>query len=68
MKFYICDDMDSPCIFTQRSWLRLKESKVDLKRCIRHGALICHEREANDKSEVVKWARPRGLQDTPSQP
>ena len=58
-RFYICDHTESPCIFTEASWLRLKESTVDLKRCIRHGALICHEREANDKAEIIRWARPK---------
>jgi len=57
-RFYICEHSSSPCIFTERSFLRLKEGNGDLKRCIRHGSLISYEREAKDKAEVVRWLRP----------
>ncbi len=68
MRFYICDDDKSPCIFTERSWLRLKEGNLDLKRCIRHGALISFEREFKDKAEAVRWARPKTENNLVAQP
>lgn len=52
MKFLICDEWK--CIFTERSWRYLKEGNDDMKRCIRHGALICHEEHGRDKEEVRK--------------
>lgn len=57
MRFFICDSNKSPCVFTERSWKMLKEGNGDLKRCIRHGQLICHEYVAKDKAEATRWAR-----------
>jgi len=65
MKFYICDcaDHEVPCIYTERTLARLRDCpRSGLKRCIRHGELIVHEREAYDR-ETLKgvMARERRL-------
>lgn len=56
-RFFVCDysgKRSRPCIFSERSWLRLHEGNGDLKRCIKHGSLITGEEEAESKEALRK--------------
>jgi hypothetical protein len=52
--FYICDYYHgTPCIFTEQTMRPLwKKTGGDIARCIRHGALITNERDAESKKEL----------------